>query len=206
MDSLSPELLGAIRSCFQALSPDLSKNGAYYEFGVYQGASLCWAANIGRDFVGEEFRYYGFDSFLGLPLSGDMRAPWFEGAYKAELSEVERNIKDSGADREKIVLTAGFFSSSLFREFWDKHGRAPAILVIDSDLYESCKEVLDFFGPKLVKGSLVILDDWGVTERGGEQRAWREFKKKYPLFQEKRLFNYETDGIVFEVIAASGEH
>ncbi len=180
------------------------RDGAYYEFGIYKGYSLYWAERVTRSFRGQDFMFYGFDSFEGMPPSEvDQNKDWFPGAYKASLEEVEKNLVENGAVMDRIVLTKGFFSKDLFSRFdsW----KPPAVVLVDSDIYESCVEVLDFIGPRCVPGTVIVFDDFHSSVNG-ETRALREFEQKNPSFRLRRLFRYEADGEVFEVVAASGEH
>ncbi len=205
-ESLSKELPRTLEHVFASLigSP-LMMDGAYYEFGVFHGFSLFTAEKTTRPHRGPEFMFYGFDSFEGLPKSKvDREKNWFQGAYKVAQEVTERNLREHGADMERIVLTKGFFSQPLFAKFWETHKRTPAVILVDSDIYESCVEVLEFFGPKCVPGTIIIFDEYNSSPNG-EKRALREFEERNPRFQKKLISKY-AEGEVFEVVAASGVH
>lgn len=188
-------------------SPHLLKSGAYYEFGIFRGFTLWWAEMVSRHYRGPEFRFYGFDSFEGLPESRvDNYKNWQKGDYTASLEEVSTHLARYGAD---VELVKGFFSQEVFKGFWEKHPQTPALVVIDSDIYESCHEVLEFFGPKFVVGTVILFDEINAFKRDpqhGEARALLEFHRKYPSFTLKEIFRYSNDGEAYEVIATSGAH
>jgi hypothetical protein len=71
--TLSPDLLVALVKAFnfqrsQALEGrNLLDGHGYYEFGLFRGFSFWFAEQLSREYTGEGFRHFGFDSFEGLP-------------------------------------------------------------------------------------------------------------------------------------------
>jgi hypothetical protein len=79
-----------------------------------------------------------------------------------------------------------------------------SIALIDVDLYESTVPVLDFMGPYLVPGSLILFDDFnqfGPDNSSGERRALLEFKERYPTLILEHLFDYGREGVAFRVLS-----
>jgi hypothetical protein len=206
--SLSPELLIAISRAYiyqQQNNPDLLSNGAYYEFGLFRGVSLWFAEQAGREFVSSEFFYYGFDSFEGLPsISNDFDYVWQPGEYACSLEQVKKHFEENNADLSKIHLIKGWFSQSLFTTFSNQYAPKPAaIFVIDSDLFESCAEILAHFGPHLPKGCVMLLDDFNTDNKNdhrSERKALREYMMNHPEFAIRHLFSFGWHGEAFEVI------
>ncbi len=136
-------------------------------------------------------RFFGFDSFEGLPAGQVDRSPWWKkGNYASSFDFVKRHTPDP-----RITLVKGFYSRAVFRDFETKHG-APniGVMLIDSDIYESAKAVLDYFGPHLKAGAVVLFDDLRNTGQRGEARAIEESK----LLLE-HLFDYGNYGSAFRV-------
>lgn len=205
--SLHPPLLMAIVHSFDLLktnSPHLLENGSYYEFGLFKGFSFYFAEAYSRDMTGINFRYWGFDSFAGLPESKvDKHRNWGKGAYAVSLTQVMANLKKNGTVFERLKLVPGFFSAELFARF-DKENTPPppAILVVDTDIYESCCIILEAFGHKLVSDSILLFDDFnafGGSDEHGERRALREYRQKNGWFKIEHLFTFGKFGQAFQV-------
>lgn len=206
--TLSPALLRAIAKSFNILkdkNPSLLENGAYYEFGLFKGFSLHFAEISSRELCAKTFKIFGFDSFKGLPSTEiDGNPYWKAGNYQCSKEDVMTNLSQHGADLNRIVLTEGFFSEELFSAFAKEYGGVitPSIMVIDSDIYESCKTILNFFGRHLVKGSVLLFDDFHAFDRDnqhGERRALQEYKMNNPSFELTHLFDFGKYGSAFEV-------
>ena len=119
---------------------------------------------------------------------------WSEGNYAASLADVISNLERHGSDMSNITLTKCWFDDI------PQDGEifvSPRIVVIDSDLYESCVDVLKFIGPRLIHGTIIIFDDWFAYDadpREGEQRAWYEYLKDHRYIQYETLFNFGKYG------------
>jgi O-methyltransferase len=205
--TLSPMLLTAIAKAFDIQNSNQPGKGlleghGYYEFGMFRGFSFWFAEWISREHTGQDFRFYGFDSFEGLPES-EVDRNWKKGNYAAPLEFVTGMLKRHGTDFSRVKLYKGFFSKQLFESLRQTEVFSPcAIGVIDCDLYESTVEVLDFIKDYLVPGSILIFDDYAdIDDTHGEKRAFLEFEQKNPKFQKEHLFDYGGHGTAFRVIA-----
>ena len=208
----SPNLLIALVRSFNYLKanhPALLQNGSYLEFGLFKGFSLWFAELLSREYVGKDFRLYGFDSFCGLPPSvvDKAEAYWAPGAYACSIEDVSNSIEKSGGDFARITLVKGFYSEDVFRKALSNIAlKPPAIVVIDSDIYESCKIVLDYFGPMLREGTIILFDDFNAFERSdkhGERRALKEFSAAHPSFRTREMFDFGWHGTAVIVEHAS---
>jgi hypothetical protein len=183
---------------------DLLSGYAYYEFGLFKGFSFWFAEQISKDYAGENFSLYGFDSFEGLPQSKvdfDL-----EGNYAVSQEFVTSKLTEHGTDFKRAKLFKGFYSKEHFTLLRKKEKFFPvSIAVIDVDLYESCIEVLNFLKDYLVAGSIILFDDYNVFDRDdrhGERRAFLEFKKENPKFQAEHIFDFGWHGSAFRVASA----
>ena len=118
---LSPMLLIGIAKAFdmQRIEAERGKNlldeHAYYEFGLFKGFSFWFAEQISRGCTNKDFRFYGFDSFEGLPDSQVDKDPvyWAAGNYAASIEFVSAKLKENGSDLSRMRLYKGWFSKQL---------------------------------------------------------------------------------------------
>ena len=199
----SPNLLIALVRSFQYQKehhPELLNSGSYLEFGLFKGFSMWFAELLSREFTGNDFRLFGFDSFRGLPptVVDKEELYWAPGAYACSREAVTHSIKDAGGDLSRITLVEGFYSAELFRNALSGVTLAPpAIVVIDSDIYESCKIILDYFGTTFKTGTIILFDDFNAFERSnehGERRAFKEFSLSHPRLRTRELFDFGNHG------------
>ena len=152
--------------------------GDIAEFGIYEGwwINYLWQAT---ESAGLRRRIYGFDSFAGLsePHPDHDQAFWKKGQYACGLEQVSRNVKL--AERPRLKLVKGFFERSL--------RTAEALLAeqfcyarIDCDIYQPALECLQYLGPRLPDGAIVVFDDWPHVRGFGEQRALEEWLPTVP--------------------------
>jgi hypothetical protein len=146
--------------------------GLNLEFGVFNGGTIKILSKMLRNEI-----IWGFDSFEGLPEE------WYfgesnhvKGYFKlTEVPKVNSNVK----------LVKGWFKDSI-PEWKKEHKGEISLLHIDSDLYSSCKTILDELNDQIVEGTIIIFDelsDW-ATEirytnwRDGEWKALNEWLKE----------------------------
>lgn len=208
--TLSPRLLQAIFAGFRILhkdNRDLLEKGAYYEFGIFKGFGLWFAEFTSRGITTKEFKLYGFDSFEGIPETQvDVNPDWRPGGYAASVEEVVTHLENNAADLNRIQLLKGFFSKELFDQFAQKITFLPAALVvIDSDIYESCKVVLEFLNGKISPGTIILFDEYETPffqnqqDEHGERRALGEFIEHNKSLEMKKIFVYGNGQVAFRV-------
>lgn len=224
--ALSPDLLTAIGRSVYLLcqcEPKLLKNGTYYEFGIFKGCPLLFAQKLISKFAGKEFKFYGFDSFEGMPESsidyvGGYCSP---GAYAVSLEEVVACMSEHGADWSRIKLIQGWISEKFLRKYLALFiKRPPTILVIDTDIYEPCRDILNSMGPVLLPGTIILFDNFRINprdEHGGpnaheDRKALLEYLSENDTIKLMYLFPFnsnaaaaDANGAAFLVIANNGE-
>ncbi|HVE76714.1 MAG TPA: TylF/MycF/NovP-related O-methyltransferase, partial [Actinomycetota bacterium] len=141
--------------------------GAIVECGVWRGGSMMAAALTLQDL--EEARdLWLFDTFEGMTPPGpediDYQGRNAESAlagiddhYRATVEEVEKSMISTGYPREGIHLVKGRVEETI-------PVRAPdriALLRLDTDWYESTAHELEHLYPRLVRGGVLIVDDYG---------------------------------------------
>ncbi len=181
--------------------------GDYYEFGLFKGFSFWWAQKTARNYNAPELRFFGFDSFEGLPevegrdvTSND---DFYKGQYCCSLDSVKASLDGKGVDWDRTFLTKGYFNESLTPALREQlaMGRI-AIALIDCDLYSSTVDVLTFIEPMLMDGTILVFDDWNCfnedNERG-QRKAFAEFQEKHPSLTAEPAFSYGTWGQAFRI-------
>jgi O-methyltransferase len=145
----------------------------YLEFGVENGGSFKWWT---EHIVHPNARFYGFDTFTGLPedwgpfKKGDMSAG---GIPKIEDSRHE--------------FIQGLFQQVLpdFLEKFNDNKRK--VIHLDADLYTSTYYVLNMMAPHLKSGDILFFDEFNVPMH--EFKAFTEFVRSWYI-------DYEVLGAV----------
>lgn len=199
--------------------------GDYLEFGTFRGQSFA-AAFLAAKRVYEEMvsgawdhafkdksdshgvfdrawaalRFIGFDSFEGIPGDvGSVKGPFKTGTYCCGEEEFLRNVANHGVDLAKVKTVKGSYRDSLTAETARALGlKRIAIVHIDSDLYESACQALDFVTPYLIDGAVIIFDEWYQymgSPYQGERLAFREWCGRHPewiasAFQKEGAFRH----------------
>jgi len=164
--------------------------GSIVDCGVYRGVSLFEWAKFLEIFHGGDRtrRVFGFDNFAGFTSLSEKDGPdyahankveggWDAGPFYEELKEhVDIFHADSFLPRAKrIVLVEGDLSETA-RDFAAKNpGLRVSLLHLDVDLYEPTLAALEAFYPLVVRGGMVVFDEYGLTEWAGESRAVEEY-------------------------------
>ncbi|NPD75519.1 TylF/MycF/NovP-related O-methyltransferase, partial [Oceanispirochaeta sp. M1] len=169
----------------------VSISGEYIEFGVYSGTTINQIADLNPKKI-----IYGFDSFKGLPedwSSGHVSVgnqDFFEkGSFEIEIPKVKSNVE----------LIIGWFSDSLPK--WKiKNINEIAFIFIDCDLYSSTKTVLFQLEARIVKGTIIVFDEYfGYFEwENGEFKAFQEFVIKFNIEYTYLFYRYDQVAVRIE--------
>jgi hypothetical protein len=134
-------------------------DGLYCEFGVAQGASINFIADLAPSKT-----IHGFDSFEGLPES------WRDGFGKGVFA-----IAGLPQVRKNVVLHKGWFDKTV-PEFHGETSQPIAFVHMDADLYSSTTTVLEGMGDRLVPGTVIQFDEFFNYPgwKNGEFKAFSE--------------------------------
>lgn len=147
--------------------------GDMVECGVWKGGSVMAMALTLLKLGQSDRSLYLFDTFSGMTPPGD-RDVDYQGQQahvildavrcEASLAEVEHAVYSTGYDRNRIHFVKGPVEETI-------PVHAPeliALLRLDTDWYESTQHELSHLFPRLARGGVIIIDDYGHW-RGARQ-------------------------------------
>ncbi len=144
--------------------------GSMAECGVYKGGTASILAGVAYG----KAKLFLFDTFTGIPpgqAGKDNR--YIAGGEFSEtsLAEVEGFI---GAPPTLVEIRAGLVPETLFGLTKETF----SFVHLDLDIYKPVLESLTFFYPRLTKGGVIVVDDYGFEECQGALLAVEEFSAK----------------------------
>lgn len=197
----TPHLLIAVHQGLEWCKRNgLTENGDYLEFGLFRGFTLWYAQALARGMGLQRMRFFGFDSFFGLPPTRgiDQGSEFHEGAYYSSREEVKSFLTQYGVDWGRTFLVEGWFKQILNPPTRERYGlESCSLCVVDCDLYESTCLVLEFIRPLIQHPLVILFDDWanfGGDPQKGEQRAFSEFLGRNPSLQAERFVEFGGHG------------
>ncbi len=140
----------------------------YLEFGVHEGTSFNWWS---ERLINEECRFYGFDTFSGLPEDwGPFKKGHFGGIDVPEHHD------------SRSTFLQGLFQQTLipFLKDFDNNGRK--IIHLDADLYSSTLYVLTILTPYIKSGDIILFDEFNVPIH--EIKAFMEWTESFYISYE----------------------
>jgi O-methyltransferase len=163
--------------------------GSIVECGVWKGGSMMAVAKTLLELETERDLYL-FDTFEGMPpptaVDVDLYGVQADVLLKtnpmtpaiAPFEEVCRNMYSTGYNAARINLVRGKVEDTLPRAA----PREIALLRLDTDWYQSTLHELVHLYPRLIKGGILIIDDYGHFV--GSKKAVDEYFQKngIPIF------------------------
>ncbi len=136
----------------------------YLEFGVSKGQSFkWWIAHIKN----ENSRFYGFDTFNGLPEDWGLFKKGDMGSSIPEISD------------HRSAFFKGLFQQTLIPFLKGYKSDRRKVIHMDADLYSSTLYVLTTISPFLKAGDIIFFDEFNVPLH--EFKAFREWSSSYYL-------------------------
>ncbi len=138
--------------------------GSMVEIGMWRGGS----ARIICHLKGDK-KFYGFDTFEGLPGRGEEDEKWFrEKQFSSRQEDVAANL----AKFPGVTLTKGIFpeSGSIL------NGERLSFVNLDVDLYKGTIDSLNFLWEKMSDRGLILIHDFHL---GGVKKAVAEFLESH---------------------------
>lgn len=170
-----------IDRCFMlyqfAKHASLMANGDVAQVGVYKGGT---AKMIATCFSKKTKKVFLFDTFEGLPdlSEKDQReAGRIHGTGKQFEDTSFDDVKSYFSDCPNVEIRKGYFPETA-RGLED---RKFCFVYLDADLYQSTKDGLQFFYPRMVPGGIIMFDDYQTKNWPGVEKAVREFQKEHQI-------------------------
>ena len=160
--------------------------GDIVECGVWRGGSMMASAKTLLELKNQEKQLYLFDTFEGMtkPEKIDVSKSNLVASEefnqtkvdsdsstwcRATIDDVKSNLFSVGYDKSKIHFIKGKVEDTLPRD----EPKSISILRLDTDCYKSTKHELTHLFPKISKGGVLIIDDYGFWQ--GAKKAVDEY-------------------------------
>ena len=166
--------------------------GVIIDLGVYRGSSTFTWAKLCEIFCPTDIWkiVYGFDTFEGFPDitsedggesgSHDRKKGGYFGGVSIErdliLAQDAMNHDRHLRHLNRIQFVKGDVAVTVPKFLETKgHGLKVALLNLDLDIYQPTKVALEYFVPRMVRGGIILLDEYASTAFGGESKAVDEY-------------------------------
>ncbi len=169
--------LGRYLAIYEIVKAQMVVAGDFAEFGSWRGANLMFTTKVLQilDPHGSK-RVHCFDSFEGLPefaaedgADGDR-----VGMYRGSLDELKAFIELYGFG-DTITIHQGRIEQTFPKFLEGDKGASLSLIYFDADLYEPAVVALKFGHERLMKGGVIVFDEWNSPLWPGEGLAVREF-------------------------------
>ena len=146
-------------------------DGCFCEIGVFRGGgSYFLAASAKKILQDKEFKLYSVDTFEGHPDDID---PQYDGRH------VAGKFSSTSYDDVKKYLSVFPEVEVLKGRFQDKldvlDNKKYSMVHLDMDIYSGTRDGLLFFHDRLVKGGIIVIDDYANSACKGVFKAVEEF-------------------------------
>jgi len=168
--------------------------GAIVECGVFKGSSLVRFAMF-RDLFGNHFakKIIGFDVFGKFPKSKYVhdkkdRKKFIAAAGDESIStsQLMKILKNKEINKN-VELVKGDITKTV-PKYLKKHPELRiSLLNLDTDIYEPSVTILEYLYPRIVKGGILLLDDFGFFS--GETQAIEEYFRKKKITIKKHALS-----------------
>lgn len=185
--------IGKFMAHYELFKKSIDKPGAIIECGVFKGSSLIRFATFRNLLNKKSKKIIGFDMFGKFPETSfgkdqKLRTKFIKdaGSYsisKKQLMQIMKRKKLS----EKIELVEGDITSTIPKYVKNNPNLKISFLNLDTDIYEPAVTILEYLYPRIVKGGVLVLDDYGVFP--GETKAVNEYFGKKDIKINKFSFS-----------------
>ncbi|MBY0282266.1 MAG: TylF/MycF family methyltransferase [Alphaproteobacteria bacterium] len=164
--------------------------GDIVELGVFRGSSLMSFANFVeiRNMGDRQKRIIGFDNFTGFTEleekdgKEDKKVEKVVGGFDSSSFETALRDAINIFDQDRFIpykprvhLVKGDIEKTIPKYVEENPGLRISLLHFDVDLYRPTITALEYLWPLVVKGGVVIFDEYGIPPWEGEAKAVDEF-------------------------------
>lgn len=159
-------------------------SGDVIEIGVWRGGTGCLMAHRAK-LSGIPATFYLCDTFQGVVKAGAADRQYAGGEH-ADTSRGLVEALSNKLDLTNIRILTGIFPEETGHLVSNLNFR---MCHIDVDVYESCRDILNWVWPRLARGGIVVFDDYGFLSTGGVTRLVNEERS-----QSGRLMLHNLNG------------
>ncbi|MEQ8786845.1 MAG: TylF/MycF/NovP-related O-methyltransferase [Pirellulaceae bacterium] len=178
--------LSKVLAHYELFKQTLDLPGAIVECGVFKGVSLARFAML-RDLFGNASskQIVGFDTFGAFPDSQYQpdqayRRRFIEAAGDESISADQmRQVLAHKNCHRHVDLVEGDVCQTVPEYVRQNPHLKISLLNLDTDVYEPAKVILEHLYPRIVRGGVLILDDYGTFP--GETQAVDEYFHDQPV-------------------------
>jgi len=178
--SATPTRIAKLLAQYEAFKLTVDIPGAIVECGVFKGASFCRLALLRELHCNPEAKpLIGFDTFGEYahgdsPRDEELRARVVEAAgdRSIDADELKAVLDRSGCGRN-VQLIAGDITHIMPVFCAQNPELKISLLNLDVDFHRAAARVLEFLWPRVSRGGVMLIDDYGTFE--GETRAVDEY-------------------------------
>lgn len=180
--SCNTQRISKLFAHYELFKMSIDLPGSIVECGVFKGCSLTRFVMMRQMFGGDFTKtVIGFDIFGRFPETNfqddiSARMKFVESAGDESISKEQMyqvlatNNLDKGVD-----LIEGDITQTVPEYVKDHPALKISLLNLDTDIYEPAVTILEYLYPRIVKGGILILDDYGVFP--GETKAVDDYFK-----------------------------
>lgn len=174
--------IGKILAHYELYKMTADIPGAIVECGVFKGVSLIRFASL-RDLFKKTYskKIIAFDTFGKFPKTKfsqdkEPRQKFIDNAGAESISrkQLVAVLKHKNISRN-IDLIKGDIIKTVPQYLKKYPNLKISLLNLDTDIYEPAVTILNYLYPKIIKGGILILDDYGVFP--GETKAVNDYFK-----------------------------
>ncbi len=158
----------------------LLPDGDVAQVGIYKGGT---ARMVASTFTHTTKKIYLFDTFEGLPPRTDA-----DGITRKELDSAS---EFSDVNFESVQEYFSTIPNTVFKKGYFPHTAKGmedekfCFVYLDVDLYQSIRDGLDFFFPRMTQGGVIMVDDYGTKLWPGVAKAVDEFCAEHNMLPVK---------------------
>ena len=165
--------------------------GDVCEFGIFKGNSLNRLILL-RDFYAKEKKIFAFDTFEKINLNNkhiDYKKykNFLNQSKNEQLSLIQLKNK---LKKKKMLSKVNLIKGNVIVTLDKIKLKKISYALLDLDIYEPSKYVLNYIWPKMTKNGIILLDNYKVFD--GETKAVNEFikTKKIKIYKRKFFRNF----------------
>jgi O-methyltransferase len=167
----SPIKLWSYYFLYQLVKQSLSVEGDFFECGVFKGGSASFIAKL---MEGSKKNLHLFDTFAGMPKCDPELDPVH---VEGDFADVSLDEARAAVGHEDFVV---FHQGKIPDTFEGMEDCRIAFAHVDVDIYTSMLDCCEFIYPRLTRGGVMLLDDYGHVTCPGARRAADKYLSGMP--------------------------